>query len=299
MKKLLLLVAGLLFVVYGCEYYPQDEYKEYYVVESYLVANNEMPFIRLSTTAPIDEVYTFENVAVSGARVEVRLLAEDGSVEQLIPYWSMEPGFYQPTIEHIVQPARAYELYIETPTDEVITATTFVPGAFEIVSEVPDTLVYQATAQLELTLTGSYYPNRQSYLTFNTIALNPDPSNLTPLYYSSYEEDSTLIHDFKNNGSGIFNEATFGERNSEDLVTVRYPWIGIAFYGDNLIVAATVDDNIYDFVRSESAQFGGTSLSPGEIQNAIMHINGGLGIFGAMATDTIKTFIKRPFDVQF
>lgn len=52
---------------------------------------------------------------------------------------------------------------------------------------------------------------------------------------------------------------------------------------------------MYDFVRSESVQLGGSTLSPGEIQNVITHVEGGLGIFGSLASDTIQTYIK-PFE---
>jgi hypothetical protein len=68
----------------------------------------------------------------------------------------------------------------------------------------------------------------------------------------------------------------------------------VAFYEDNLIVANTIDDNVYDFIRSQETQLGGSTLSPGEIQNVIYNIEGGIGVFGALASDTVQVYIKRP-----
>ena len=47
----------ILTLLAGCELYKQDNYQEYYVVESYLIANNVLPELRLSTTAPVDAEY--------------------------------------------------------------------------------------------------------------------------------------------------------------------------------------------------------------------------------------------------
>jgi hypothetical protein len=50
---------------------------------------------------------------------------------------------------------------------------------------------------------------------------------------------------------------------------------------------------MYDFLRSQDVQTGGSTLSPGEIQNIRYNINGGIGIFGSMAADTNRVFIER------
>ncbi|HBQ58078.1 MAG TPA: hypothetical protein DD671_00195, partial [Balneolaceae bacterium] len=104
------------------------------------------------------------------------------------------------------------------------------------------------------------------------------------------EEDLILL---SNNSSGIINEANFQD-NQDGTITLSYPWIGIAFYGVNNIVANAIDDNVYDFVRSQQVQLGGSMLSPGEIQNVIYHVEGGLGVFGSLATDTVTTFVSQP-----
>lgn len=294
-KNLIFSLVALFMVVSACEVYEQDEYEEYYVVESYLVANRDLAQVRLSTTAPAFDFYSFANTAVSGADVEVRLLAADGTtIEQTIPFSQASPGIYLPDSVHSVLPLRTYQLHILIPSEmHEITARTLVPDAFSVIAGVQDTVTYQSTAnRLELTLSESNYPGRQNVFIFNTIASDTTFDNLTPVYRDLWDGPES-IQDYSNTSSGLINEGNFTV-NSNGTVTIRYPWIAVAFYGDNRLVASTLDDNIYDYIRSESVQLGGSSLSPGEIQNVITHVEGGIGLFGSVASDSIDTFIKRP-----
>ncbi len=298
MKKLFLitLISTVLFA--SCEVYPQDEYEEFYVVESYLVANRKLPQIRLSKTIPALEFYDFQKTSVSNAQVEVRLL-ESGpksKTAETFTFRNTLPGIYMPNQAHNVLPSRTYQLYITfSGSQKVVSAQTIVPGSFNIQPGVQSSVVYQSGQQIELTLSKSSYPERQNIFVFNALAQNPIPENLTPIFSEFYqnsehpEEDLAL---YANNNSGIINEGNF-EVNANGTTTLQFPWLGIAFYGENLIVANTIDDNIYDFVRSQSVQLGGSTLSPGEIQNVIYHVEGGIGVFGALASDTVATFVKR------
>jgi hypothetical protein len=298
MKKLTLLIIIASAFITSCNVYPQDDYEEFYVVESYLVANRQLPQVRLSTTVPADEVYDFEEAAVNNAIIEVRLLASgpESAIEQSFTYSNAEPGIYQPGQNHAVIPERTYQLHISFPgSNDVITSHTIIPGSFEILAGVAESVVYQSTEQLEITLSESSYPGRQNIFVFNAISFEPDAEDLTPFYADVFqdsddpEEDLTLL---SNNSSGIINEGNF-EVNPDGSVTVKYPWIGIAFYGLNNIVANTLDDNVYDFVRSQQVQLGGSTLSPGEIQNVIYHVDGGIGVFGSLASDTVTTNVER------
>ncbi|MEQ9265028.1 MAG: DUF4249 family protein [Balneolaceae bacterium] len=293
------LIPFFIFVIayLGCDIYPQDEYEEFYVLESYIVANRNISQVRLSTTAPAFDFYSFENTAVSGATVELRLLDVNGSGTDSTFAYSMDtPGIYTPNVPHSVLPSRTYQLFVTIPNgsavDEV-SATAIVPGDFTVVAGVQDTLVYQSSEQLEVTLSASSYPGRQNVYIFNTISENPIIENLTPLYADFFDDDDDL-EDFAETSSGLLNEGNFTQ-NNDGTVTVRYPWLAVAFFGDNRVVATTVDDNIYDYVRSADVQLGGSTLSPGEIQNVLSHVEGGIGLFGAMASDTIPTFIRPQF----
>lgn len=296
MKQSILSIIALPLLLIGCEDYTQDDYQEYYVIESYLVAGRQLPQVRLSNTSPIENFYSFERVAVGGADVQIQLLNDDQSIDEVFPFTSDSTGLYYAMDAHKVLPRRNYKLHVSLNGGaDIITANTFVPDTFRVVSDVLDTLIYQSSEQLEITISERVNTNRQSVFIFNTISLDPIVENLTPVYFHFYEDDDALLDEFTNTASGLLNEANF-TINDDKSVTLNYPWIAVAFYGDNKLVASTVDDNIYDFYRSEDVQLGGSTLSPGEIQNVISRIEGGIGIFGSMASDTILTFIKPNFD---
>jgi len=292
-------LMAFVLILTSCNPYGQDEYVEYYIVESYLVANALLPQVRLSTTVPANAFYDFEDAAISDADVEIQLLESgpESAIEQSWGYQLDTPGIYLPETDHNVIPGRTYKLDVTLPTtSERITSTATVPEAFEIIGEVQDSVIYQATEQLEFTLSESSYPGRQNIYVFNAVSLQPFSENLTPFYaelLSNSDQPEEDLEEFANNSSGIINESGF-EFNPDGSATVQYPWIGVAFYENNLIVANTIDDNVYDFIRSQETQLGGSTLSPGEIQNVIYNVEGGIGVFGALASDTVQVYIKRP-----
>lgn len=293
---LALLIFSVLLI--SCELYPQDEYEEFYVVENYLTALDELSNLYLSTTAPANIEYSFEDFAVRNASVQVNLLSEGvgSSIEDVFPYEMNEPGVYSSLVSHKALPNRTYQLSISNIPGDIeasIVAYTTVPDTFSTVSQVQDTVIYQSENQIEIDITPSENSERQSYFVFTTISQNPSIENLTPLYADFFEDEEGDIKEFAKTSSGIVNEANF-EQTPNGSIRLKYPWLAVAFFEDNQIVANIIDDNIYDFLRSQSVQLGGSTLSPGEIPNALYRIEGGIGVFGSLAADTIQTYIKRP-----
>lgn len=294
MKKLYLLVILLLIVLPGCDLYPQDSYVQQYVVESYLVANAALPAVKLSHTIPATEAYSFSKTAVSGADVKIRLLKDHNEPGAVYSYEMVDNGVYAPLSNAKVLPRREYKLVIGFPgrTDS-ITCTTIVPDTFRTLGTIPNSIVYQSPNQLQIHTTQSYYPGRQNIFIFTVIADNPVESELTPFYLDRVQNNkNTYVSDFAINQSGIINQSNYNE-NPDGSITLKIPWLGFAFYGGNELVLNVIDDNIYDFVRSQSVQTGGSTLPPGQIQNVINHVKGGIGVFGSMATDSAYVFLKR------
>ena len=293
MKKLPSILA-MLVLISGCELYQQDSYQELYVVESYLVADSFLPLVRLSTTGPIEDTYTFADNAISGATVEIRKLNADSTVAETFSYEQQLPGIYTSVTNAKVEDQRLYRLHVTTPGGDIITSTTYVPGNFTTINELENRYTYQSENQVAVTTTpSSYNTNRQTYYIFTVNATDPDTVNLTPFYRDQVLEEGTKIEDFYINSSGIINESNY-ERNENGTITLRVPWLAIAFFETNEVIANAIDDNMYDFLRSQDVQTGGFTLSPGEIQNIRYNIEGGIGIFGSMASDTNQVYISRP-----
>lgn len=289
MKTINRLVAGLfVLLVAACDTYTQDEYIPEYVVESYLIAGEALPVVKISETAAINVAYRFESYAVDNATVQVVLEDENGGTEERFVYQSSSPGIYSAVDQQVeVLPLRRYALEVEIPGhSQMITATTLVPGDFRIEALAVDSLVYQAEEALLLHVSRSSYPGRQAYYMNKLHAL--DTTNaLTPFFQDLYDDEEVSKQDLIDNSSGITNEANF-EVLANDMLGVIVPWIGVAFYGPNEIVMDAIDDNLYDFIRSQEEN-GSRPL--GERDNIIDYIEGGRGVFGSLARAKVEVFV--------
>lgn len=281
-----------LLLVSGCELYTQDEFEEHYVVESYLIANAELPPVRVSHTLPVEEEYTFEKTTLSNASVEIRLLNSENEIEETFAFNLHSEGVYLPVDDHTVRAGNTYELHVSFPNGDAVVSRTLVPGDLKTVRQPKDLYRYQEE-QINIIVEPSSYPGRQAYYVFTVNALNPDYENLTPFYLSLIEDQEAEISSFRINSSGIVNEGNY-QQDENGNISLDVPWLAIAFRGINEIIANAIDDNMYDFIRSQNVQTGGSTLPPGEIQNIDYHIDGGIGIFGSMASDTNRVTIVIP-----
>lgn len=294
--KPFLAIAFITIALAGCDLYGQDDYEEQYVVESYLIANRAMPEIRLSTTAPFNENYYFEERAVSGAVILVNRYDDAGNKDKTYSYREQDNGIYIPQNEDtadLVMPRHLYRLEIEIPDDNGhrIEAVTHVPDTFSVKEVIRDRAVYQSPDQLEFNITRNRANGRQIYFIYSTESLEPSEETITPFWkdvVDNYIEARRIR-------TTIINEENF-DINADGTLTLRMPWIGIAFYGPNIISTFSIDDNAYDFFRSQPVQAGGGagSLSPGEIQNIIYHMEGGIGLFGSMSVLDIEVMVDEP-----
>lgn len=286
----------LLLMLPACEEYTQDAYQEYVVLEAYAVANRPLPDVWISVTMPTDREYHFSSAALPGANIQIILLDEHGGEEETFGYMpSSETGRYMSENKtHIILPRRTYRIDIDfNSRPEVLRAHTIIPDAFEIQNEIPGSIVYQSSDQLEIILSATEKTQSQNVYVFNSIALNPVYDNLAPFWRELVNEGETSIEDFYNHNTPLVNEGNF-DINPDGTITLFYPWVGIAFFEENLIVANSVDKNLSDLISSQDVQIGGSTLSPGEIPNLEYNISGGIGIFGGIASDTIQTYIERP-----
>ena len=271
-----------------------------YVVESILVSGEPLPPVRLSRTAAINSAYDFDRLAVTGAAVSIDLLGASGSAHSTTPYAELpdSAGVYVPSdTSAAALPLGTYRLSIRIPaTGETISGITTVPDTFTVIAGTRRTAVYQSTEQLELTMTRSRSSARsETYFIVITEALDPDPQRLTPLA-ADILENEVGDADFESlvvSASPIFNEENY-DVNPDGSLSVRYPWIGINFYGPNRIGINALDENAYDFFRSQSVQQGGSTLSPGEIPNPLENIEGAHGIFGSYAQAYYDLLVLPP-----
>lgn len=271
------------------------------VVEAYIQAEAPLPSIRLSRTVGVDERYDPSADALRGADVEVQRLDDDSTVAGTVTYSERDslPGIYTPNAAAPVQSQTTYRLRVETDDGATLTSTTTVPGPIDIVKTENDTTVYQSAAQPAFTVDVPRRERVQNVFTFTTTSLldfrnTPDSTlrrALTPFYRDGFDPEEDSLSSLRISSSGLLNEGNF-ERNPNGTITITLPWLAVAFFGPNEVGINVVDDNYYDFLRSQQVQQGG--FAPGEIPNVIEHVEGGTGIFGSYATAAQRSLIQPP-----
>jgi len=291
-------VAGLLA---ACDAAGPEPFEREVVVESYQMAGEPAAPVRLSRSIPLDSAYTFEDLAVRDATVWIEVLDEDGEARDTIPF-APNPdsvGFYVPTASLSggeaprIRPLGRYRLRAETLGGASIRATTTVPDTFSLRSVSRDTAAYLCKGEeVAARLTPSITPGRdQAFYIFSTESLEPTEENLVPLVAEFLDRDeNTTIDDVRITSSPILNEAGYTV-NGDGTFTLRLPWVAVAFYGPNRTRINVIDANLYDFVRSQTAQQGGGGFTPGAIPNVIETVEGGTGVFGSMASVAYEVFV--------
>lgn len=294
------LLACLAWFAAGCDATDPTDFESEVVVEGYMEAGRRLPDLRLSRTVPLDATYDAEKTGVRGAAVKVRLLDAAGGVEEEYDYRNSDAnvGMYFPATgwndTPIVQPLRSYELYVEAPgVPGPITSRTLVPDTFFVADISADSVEYLSNRQLTFELSPTVYPGRQNVYLITTVAVDARENTLTPFAEGLLAGSELTFDDIRERTAPLLNESNF-ERTDDGFVRIRFPWIGIYFYGRNEILVSAIDENLHDFVRSQSVQQGGSTLPPGEIPNVLEHVEGGRGIFGSYARQKLTFFVSRP-----
>lgn len=284
-------LAAIVFaaVLSGCDAVDPPAFEEEIVVEGYLEAGQPVGYVTVSRTLPVNEVYDPALQAVSGAAVRIELLGSNGrDVETSWDLFAPRPASGRYRTREIVDvlPLRTYRLVVDVPGAGTITSETTAPALFRFVDTEERTFVYDADEAPLFEITEPFYPGRQSIFLITTVSLEPDSTNLTPFADAINEDIFTL----RETVSPPLNGANF-DRTPSGGMKIRYPWIGLAFYGRNEMRIQAIDDNVFDFVRSNAVQQGdqgGSTLSPGEIPNVIDHVEGGRGLFGSFASASVR-----------
>jgi hypothetical protein len=319
--RLSVALVALALAVGGCDGTVDDAFTPQLVVSAHLGATEPLPTLRLSQTVALGEVYTPEGAAVAGATVVVSLLRADGSVEAVFPYGPDEQaGTYDPLVGATVLPRRTYRLDVTGPAGDRISAVTTVPPAFDVVEPPADAVEYRLGQGPEVRITQTSTADRQAAFVGSTRALAPDafeavtvdgvtkyrsqnlPDRFRPVpivqrFLDCVEEDAgTLLCDDDPTvdavvgTSPVINEASYIDLG-DGTILVQVPFLAFGFFGPQSITLVSLDPALQAFVQTQVVQGGGSTLSPGEIPNVTTNVEGGLGVFGSFARQTVTTTI--------
>ncbi|MDG5766340.1 DUF4249 family protein [Balneolales bacterium ANBcel1] len=286
----LLLLITLVALFSSCDVYNMEPYENEYFVEGFLVAGEPFNRVQLSKTAAFDEEYTKSDSRVCGADVTIFRLDSDGNRADSYILSESGTGYYTVDGELIPQPRQTYELEVITPDQVTLRAFTTVPDTFRIVRFEENSAVYLSDEQIEVTLSRSWFPGRQNMFIFETRALAPDDYPMTPYYHTNNSSNRSAR---QRQTSKILSEANF-VRNHDETVTIRYPWSEISWFGPSRVTIHAIDDNVYDYYRSQYVQAGGSTLIPGQVEHTITNVKGGRGLFGSLSSVTFEIYVENP-----
>jgi len=287
-------LIGLLLIVVGCDSADFNVLDNRIVVELTLVANEPVPSARVSEVAPADDPNEFADLAVTNAQVILRTL----NTELFLEHFPSTPGVYTYVgEEHLIQPGATYTIEVMVPgLSTPITGTTNVPSSLQIVNASRESGTYLSDERLVLIVTAGRSSNQnQSSFTLVTEALDVAITTGVPTVLGFIENDDDLtLEDYRISASPIITEGNFVQfpDNSIELI---YPWIGVSYYGRNIIYVNAIDDNLISFLRSAEQQQGGDgAFGPSVIPNVVPTLAGAHGLFGSVARDSVRFTVFPP-----
>ncbi len=268
------------------------------VVQGLLFVDQPMPSVRLSRTVAPDVIFDPVAAAVSDADVEI--VRSDGVVFRYRED-SIRRGTYVPLdASSPVEPETSYRLHVMTDEGEELSAVTITPPAF-MVSE------WVLLDETSLEVIGR----------FKTFAELGDAVYDAPENQVIYQQ-GLLEARFQTTGDRVFQVGLFSlnpnspividadflsdedladlqRQNSSPAFTapdnaIRLPWFTIFFSGNYKIRIHSVDENWYDLNRSAPELGGGVGFGSNAgdgFERPIFHVEGGIGLFGSAASDSI------------
>ncbi len=269
-RSLLLAMTVLCAIVSGCDQPIQSAYQEQINVASFIFANEAIDSVVLHRTTPFGDYYDDLDYAVDSAIV---IVTTNGVADTLLPA-TLKGRYYLPASKLVVQGGQTYNLTIialneQTGGTHVLTAATTVPMPIHLDSIPPS--FHGQTVTLDTTDLAAF--------AFLLTAGPVDESNRE--YLLSVTALDTNVGRIHNGGDSSTNRVRYSNiaTGPEIAITSRF----FTWYGPNLITFYAIDTNFADYQRQLS---GG-----GNYQPTLNHINGGIGVFGSAARDTVSIVV--------
>lgn len=272
------------------------------VVDAALIVDRSLPDLFLRRTLAPGRSYTRELAAVTDAEVVIR------QGDRTFPY-TADPDsagrYLPPQGAPSVLPRTTYDLEVQAPGGQLRASTT-TPGRLEL---------REAVIMDEESLTDEHYlrlfsevgdqaykvPENQLPYREGLLELRVEPTdaiayqlaifnleNNSPFLIDEDFLEDNDVEDFDRQGSSPPLEAPDGR--------IRLPWFAIAFEGRHLFKIYAVDENWFDYTRTNGEDGGGFGGLIGDnFERPTFNVEGGIGLFGSAAVDSVGFYVlPRP-----
>ena len=275
MKKLQLTLLALFIatsgIIAGCDGAIDSAYQEELVLSAYLFEGERLDSVILERTTPFGVRIDDDAIAVDGAQITI---TSNGETFNLLPLPGRKGRYYLP--DHIIEGGRRYDIEVRAG-EHLLKSSTLVPRSISFTG-----------------LNDSLPPTRVLYLDTNNYgkfvySLTAGPGDPTHTQYIMQVTSLDVLDENKirNPPPGPPVDTSASSRYSFFRTSPDFRIVPslISHFGRNRIALHALDSNWFDYHRMVLG-------SRGNYQPSLNRVEGGLGVFGSSARDTVTVLIR-------
>jgi hypothetical protein len=277
------------------------------VVDAMLVVGKPFPSLYLSRTLPPNQSFSWEKAGITGATVTI----EGGSSIAVYTDFAIPGHYLAETVTGTdeVLPGTTYRLTATLSDGRVLRATTTTPARVSVREWVllndDGTAVEQQLATFEAH-GDSVYAQPENQLVYPRglleARLQPTAAAGYQIAVESLDLDSALLIDadfLDEEDLEDFTRTGQSPPLDTDESNLRVPWFALYYEGRYQLRVHAMDRNWFDLARTDPVLGGGGSFGFGgatgdSTERPIFHVDGGIGLFGSMSSDSVGFYINPP-----
>lgn len=269
------------------------------VVDALLIVGQPLPLLYLRRTAAPGAVYDREVLAVSSAQVLIR----QGRQEFAYQADPDSAGRYLPTSAPKVQAQATYDLEVQVENRQLRARTTTPPqlrvSEALLLDEQALTLKNRLKLFREVGNAAYAAPENQLRYLDGLLEVRFAPVQAAGYQVAIFSLDPASPFLVDADFVGDQDAGNFERQgNSPPLAAtaegkVSLPWFAVAYGGRHLFKVYALDQNWYDYTRTNPAEnpgFGG-GLAGDSFERPLFPIEGGIGLFGSASVDSVGFFV--------
>jgi hypothetical protein len=276
------------------------------VIDAMMVVGKPYPDVYVTETLLPNQPFSYEAAGVVGADV----LIQGGGLNVVYAPTPARPGRYANFQPITVRPGTTYTLTVTMPDGRIVTATTTTPDSLRVrewvlLDDSGQTVVQRLSTFEDFPGDSLIYTRPENQLTFSEglleVRLENDPAEGYLVGLQSLDPDSELLVDTSFLDDEDLDNFTRQNQSPPFAPTqnsLRAPWFAIYYQGRYKVRVFKMDRNWYDLARTDpvigQGGFGFGGEAGDNTVPPLFHVQGGVGLFGSMASDSIGFYVNAP-----
>ena len=279
------IIIALTLALYGCQDAPPNDYIEQNYVESYLIVEQPIRYVKVMRTLSVTDSFNYEKSFIRDAQVLIKM---GNKSFPLVCNQSGTDGYYFPDTTYLVEPNKKYDLEITLKDGTVMTGSTMTPARFDWTEPVADVIYYpkdtlNLTDGTKDTIRWQSNPNVKFYYLIRV-------KSLDTLEYGKYLSPAT-----NEKNRRIYTSFRGGKDSPEYRETTRWGmvplpetpivWSAFKWFGKNELSIFVADKNFMIW----TLQYFRTN----QYNSVLGNIKNGIGSFGSASMISKTTFLMK------